>query len=163
MAINTAVPGEAACRRLAGKWAGIVSGAGAKWFCMVALVAGLSACASQFGPEEEESPKCAVRRLRASTISFEDAKNQFAEHFKLRSDTALVFAFHASVDSVRLARSVRSCFDFNKGFENNMFDLIDSNQILQRLIVSNFRDPDPHEAVGLFGDQYSEIFKNDIN
>ena len=129
---------------------------------LAALLVFLAGCAGQFGPAEGESMECAQRRINAAIISFEDAKGQFAEHFKVRSDTTLVFAFQASVDSVRLARSVRNCFDFRREHRNSAVHLIASNRALQGLIMKNFRDADPQTAIGLFGDEYREIFKNDI-
>ena len=129
---------------------------------VAALLVFLTGCAAQFGPAEGEATECAGRRIDAAIISFEDAKGQFAEHFKVRSDTALVFAFQASVDSVRLARSVRKCFDFEMGHRTFALNLIASNRALQGLIRKNFRDADAQIAIGLFGDEYREIFKNDI-
>ena len=129
---------------------------------LAVLLAFSAGCAGQFGPAEGEVEECADRRINASIISFEDAKGQFAEHFKVRSDTALVFAFQASVDSVRLARSVRKCFDFEREHRTSALHLIASNRALQGLIRKNFRDADAQIAIGLFGDQYREIFKNDI-
>ena len=140
-------------------------GARATFVCgaaLAVLLAFLGGCAGQFGPAEGEVTECADRRITAAIISFEDAKGQFAEHFKVRSDTALVFAFQASVDSVRLARSVRKCFDFERGHRTSALHLIASNRALQGLIRKNFRDADAQTAIGLFGDQYREIFKNDI-
>ena len=109
----------------------------------------------------EES--CAQKRLSAAEISFEDAKEQFVQHFKLRSDTALRFAYQASLDSTRLASSIRSCFDFDRTYVQLARDLIRSNRILRRLVRTNLRDTDPQRAIGVFGDRYREIFKNDIN
>lgn len=129
---------------------------------LAALLAFLAGCAGQFGPADGEATVCADRRINAAIISFEDAKGQFAEHFKVRSDTALVFAFQASVDSIRLARSVRRCFDFEREHRTSALNLIASNRALQGLIRKNFRDADAQIAIGLFGDQYREIFKNDI-
>ena len=129
---------------------------------LAALLVFLTGCAAQFGPAEGEATECANRRIDAAIISFEDAKGQFAEHFKVRSDIALVFAFQASVDSVLLARSVRKCFDFEMEHRTSALNLIASNRALQGLIRKNFRDADPQTAIGLFGDQYREIFRNDI-
>ncbi len=37
-----------------------------------------------------------------------------------------------------------------------------SNRLFQKLVVSNMRDQDPGVVVGLYGEEYREIFKNDI-
>ena len=129
---------------------------------LAALLVFLTGCAGQFGPADGGATECADRRIDAAIISFEDAKGQFAEHFKVRSDTALVFAFQASVDSIRLARSVRRCFDFEREHRTSALNLIASNRALQGLIRKNFRDADAQIAIGLFRDQYREIFRNDI-
>ena len=42
-------------------------------------------------------------------------------------------------------------------------ELIRSNRRLRRLIRQNLRDRDPQMAIGVFGEEYREIFKNDIN
>ena len=40
--------------------------------------------------------------------------------------------------------------------------LIRTNLLFQKLVVSNMRDQDPGVVVDLYGNQYREIFKNDI-
>ena len=130
---------------------------------LAVLIAGVAACTNGLPRAALQDESCVQRRLDAAVISYEDAKSQFAEHFKLRTDTALRFAYQASVDSTRLARSIKSCFDFDRSFIPVARDLIRSNRILRRLVRSNLRDSDPQQAIGMFGDQYREIFKNDIN
>ena len=41
-------------------------------------------------------------------------------------------------------------------------DLIRTNLLFQKLVVSNMRDQDPGVVVDLYGNEYREIFKNDI-
>ena len=122
----------------------------------------LAGCSSDFGAGLEFQT-CSRRRLDAATVSFEDSKGQMMEHYRTRSDTSLNFAYQASVDSIRLARSIRGCFDFDPAFKSEAVDLIRSNQILQRVIVSNMRDPDPGAIIGLFGDDYRDLIKKDIH
>ncbi len=130
---------------------------------LAGLIAGVAACTNGLPRAALQDESCVQRRLDAAVISYEDAKSQFAEHFKLRTDTSLRFAYQASVDSTRLARSIKSCFDFDRSFIPEARNLIRSNRILRRLVRSNLRDPDPQQAIGVFGDQYREVFKNDIN
>lgn len=134
--------------------------------CLVAsailLVMVLAQCATELGRRTGEQETCAKRRFDAAVVSYEDAKRQFSEHFRGRNDSALVFAYHASVDSVRLTRSLAGCFDFTENYRRQGTELIRSNQVLQRLVVSNLRDADPGAAIALFGDDYRDFMKNDI-
>lgn len=123
----------------------------------------LASCRTPFTQAQLLAQSCADRRLEAAGVSFADAKAKFAEHFKVRADTSLRFAFYASVDSVRLARSVARCFDFDFAHRVVAVELIRSNRRLRRLIRQNLRDRDPQMAIGVFGDEYREIFRNDIN
>jgi hypothetical protein len=130
---------------------------------LLATATGFSGCAPRFAARRLEEESCTKKRLAAAAISYGEAKDQFAEHFKVRSDTALRYAYLASVDSVRLARSIRTCFDFTPGFKREAVELIRANRTLRVLIRINLRDPDPQVAIGIFGGQYREIFENDIN
>ena len=130
---------------------------------LAVLISGVAACTDGLSRVASQGESCVRKRLAAAVISYEDAKSQFAEHFKLRTDTSLRFAYQASVDSTRLALSIRSCFDFDRSFIPEARDVLRSNRIFRRLVRSNLRDPDPQQAIGVFGDQYREIFKNDIN
>ena len=61
-----------------------------------------------------------------------------------------------------IARSVRSCYDFTREVKRDAIELIRINLVFQKLVMSNMRDQDPGVVAGLLGDQYREIFKNDI-
>lgn len=130
---------------------------------LAVLAIGLASCRTRFSQAQLLAQSCADRRLEAASVSFEESKVRFVEHFKLRADTSLRFAFYASVDSVRLARSVARCFDFEASHRVLAVELIRSNRRLRRLIRQNLRDRDPQMAIGVFGEEYREIFKNDIN
>ena len=130
---------------------------------LAALALGLASCGARFSQAQRLAESCADIRLEAAGMSFADAKGRFAEHFKLRADVSLRFAYYASVDSARLARSVRRCFDFEPAHRVLAGELIRSNRRLRRLIRQNLRDRDPQMAIGVFGEEYREIFKNDIN
>ncbi len=139
------------------------SRSGAGWSWLVAATLLLSSCGLQFGQGLQEPEVCSRKRLDAAIISYEDAKDQFEKHFATRTDTALIYAYHGSKDAVRLARSIRDCFDFEEIFKEEATELIKSNRMLQRLIVINLRDSDPQVAISLFSGQYRDIIKNDIN
>lgn len=126
------------------------------------LLAAVMSCAVDFG-QPVLVTQCSRIRLDAAIISYEDAKDQFAEHFQTRSDTALVYAYHATVDAVQLARSIKTCFDFSDGYKQEAIWLIRTNRVFQRLIMNNLRDPDPEVVIGMFGSRYREIIRNDIN
>ncbi len=64
---------------------------------------------------------------------------------------------------MRLARSIRTCFDFDDDGKRRAIELIRANRVLRILVIRNLRDLDPQLAIGVFGDEYREIFKNDIN
>lgn len=105
---------------------------------------------------------CAKDRMLLAYELQNEAKAQLAFYFKQRSESNLSYAYHASKDSMLVARSVRSCFDFNRNVKREALDIIRINRLMQKLVVSNMRDQDPGMVAGLFGDQYREIFKNDI-
>jgi len=130
---------------------------------LLALLVAAGGCSPRFTSRRLEDQSCQSRRLNAAGITYEEAKEQFAEHFKVRSDTALRYAYLASADSVRLARSIRTCFDFTQGGKVRAIELVRANRVLRILIIRNLRDLDPQLAIGVFGDQYRDIFKNDIN
>jgi hypothetical protein len=129
---------------------------------LLALLA-LSGCADTFTRGQLREVSCVRSRLNAAEISYEDAKNQFAEHFKSRGDSSLRFAYMASIDSSRLALSIRRCFDFDRSDIPEAKSILRSNRVFRRLVKNNLRDSDPQQAIGIFGDQYREIFKNDID
>ena len=123
----------------------------------------LSGCTDTFTRNQLREASCVRSRLDAAEISYEDAKIQFAEHFRSRGDTSLRFAYMASIDSSRLALSIRRCFDFDRSDTREARSILRSNRMLRRLVKINLRDSDPQQAIGIFGDQYREIFKNDID
>lgn len=105
---------------------------------------------------------CGQRRLQQSERYYEEAKEKLAKHFELRVDTALSDAYHDSQNSVLLARATRSCDDFDESIRRQAINLIKTNLIFQKLVVSNMRDQDPGVVIDLYGQEYREIFKNDI-
>ncbi len=130
---------------------------------VLAMLVFLAGCGPRFSVTRIEDDTCAEKRLKAAKVSLEESKNQFAEHFRLRSDLSLRYAYLGSVDSERLARSIRRCFDYQPDLKPRAIDLIRANRRLRRLIARNLRDLDPQLAIGVFDEQYREIFKNDIN
>ena len=142
------------------------AGRGVRGAALAGLVAGmlaLAGCVESFTVAQLQAESCVKRRLDAAAIAYEDAKSQIEEHFKLRSDTSLRFAYQSSLDSSRLVRSIRSCFDFDRSLIPQAREMLRSNTILRRLVRANLRDNDAQQAIGIFGDRYREIFKNDIN
>ena len=132
---------------------------------MLVLLAPLvvAGCADTFTRSQFREVSCVRSRLNAAEISYEDAKIQLAEHFKSRGDTSLRFAYMASIDSSRLALSIRRCFDFDRSDTRKARSILRSNRMLRGLVKINMRDSDAQQAIGIFGDQYREIFKNDID
>ena len=133
---------------------------------LAVLVAGmlvLAGCVDSFTVAQLQEESCVKRRLDAAAIAYDDAKSQIEEHFKVRSDTSLRFAYQSSLDSSRLVRSIRNCFDFDRSLIPQAREMLRSNSILRRLVRANLRDNDAQQAIGIFGDRYREIFKNDIN
>ena len=123
----------------------------------------LSACGDVFTRTQLLEESCVRVRLSAAAISYQDAKALFVEHFKVRSDRSLRFAYMASLDSSRLAVSIKGCFDFDRSFVNEAKSILRSNRVLRKLVKNTMRDSDAQLAIGIFGDEYREIFKNDIN
>lgn len=144
---------KGAARRLRG---GVLAG-------LLAGMFALAGCVESFTAVQLREESCVKRRLDAAVIAYEDAKSQIEEHFKLRGDTSLRFAYQSSLDSSRLVRSIRNCFDFDRSLIPQAREMLRSNSILRRLVRANLRDEDAQQAIGIFGDRYREIFKNDIN
>ena len=130
---------------------------------VLAVLLVFSGCGDVFTrtPLREES--CVRDRLTASAVAYDDAKSHFVQHYKARSDTSLRFSYMSSVDSSRLALSIRGCFDFDRSFVTEARSILRSNRLLRQLVRNNLRDSDPQQAIGIFGDQYRDIFKNDID
>jgi hypothetical protein len=105
---------------------------------------------------------CGERRIELALVMFDQAREQMARHFEQRVDSALRDAYQSSQDSLLLARASRNCLDFDEVIRREAIDLIRSNLLFQKLLVSNMRDQDPGVVVDLYGSQYREIFKNDI-
>ena len=105
---------------------------------------------------------CGLRRLELASAYYDVAREKMALHFRQRVDQALTEAYHASQDAVLLARASRNCPDFDELVRRNALDLIKSNLLFQKLVVSNMRDQDPGVVIDLYGARYREIFKSDI-
>ncbi len=123
---------------------------------LAALV--LAGCGGQIAPPEF----CAERRISLAMDMFDRAKEHLAIHYKQRTDSNLGVAYRASQDAVTLARASRRCRDFDLVIRRQAIDLIRTNQLFQKLVVSNMRDQDPGVVIDIYGPQYREIFKNDI-
>lgn len=145
-------------------WRGIGSpGAAGLLGAVLAVLLVFSGCGRSIQRRQIGDDSCVRSRLNGAVIAYEDAKLRFAEHFKVRSGTALRFAYMASQDSSRLALSIRGCFDFQRGHIGEARAIMRSNRVLRQLVRNNLRDSDAQQAIGIFGDQYREIFKNDID
>ena len=124
---------------------------------LAALLA--AACAPA---QRVEGIRCGERRLELAASFYEQARGKLALHFQQRVDSSLADAFHASQDSVLLARATRNCVDFDEVVRRQAINLIKTNLLFQRLVVSNMRDQDPGVVIDLYGAEYRDIFKNDI-
>ena len=120
----------------------------------------LSACEAQ--RVAAPSQFCAYRRVDLAYDLYDKARVDLAVHFKTRNDNALGASYQSSQDSSFMARATRSCLDFDEVVRRQAIDLIRANILLQKLLVSNMRDQDPGVVVDLYGEQYREIFKTDI-
>ena len=140
---------------------------GASWGRMarfgLGLVAGLLVTACTLSEPQLVLQSCADPRLDLASSLYEEAKDQFAVHFQQRRFTALNVAYRSSKDAVLVARSTRGCYDFDVVTRRRALSLIRSNLLFQKLVLSNMRDQDPEVVVGLFGEMYQDIFKNDIH
>lgn len=105
---------------------------------------------------------CAEKRINLAMEMFDRAKEQLAVHYKQRTDSTLGSAYRASQDAVTLARASRRCRDFDRVIRRQALDLIRTNLLFQKLVVSNMRDQDPGVVIDIYGPGYREIFKNDI-
>jgi hypothetical protein len=128
-----------------------------------ALLALIAALAAACAPTQRSTGlTCGQRRIALSDAFYTQAKDKLALHFRQRVDSALSEAYHASQDSVLLARASRNCEDFDEVIRRQAIDLIKTNLLFQQLVASNMRDQDPGVVIDLYGAQYREIFKNDI-
>ena len=132
----------------------------AKWALPAALVlvAILAGCAARV----RAPVYCGERRIDLAMLAYDQAKEQLAIHYKNRTDSALGAAYRSSQDSVFLARASRGCYDFDAVMRRQAINLIKTNLLFQKLVVSNMRDQDPGVVIDLYGPRYREIFKNDI-
>lgn len=126
---------------------------------VLALVLALGACAPT---EPRPAFSCGARRLELASAYYDLAREKLALHYRRRVDQALAEAYHASQDAVLLARATRNCIDFDEVVRRQAIDLIKSNLLFQKLVVSNMRDQDPGVVIDLYGSRYREIFKSDI-
>lgn len=123
-------------------------------------IAGLAAACAP--AQRVQSFSCGQRRIALSSAFYDQARDMLALHYRQRVDSALTDAFHASQDSVLMARATRNCIDFDEVIRRQALDLIKANLLFQSLVASNMRDQDPGVVIDLYGAQYREIFKNDI-
>lgn len=128
------------------------------WLLLPAALLALSACTGT----RVQPVFCAEKRLNLALDLYDKAREQLAIHYRQRSDSTLGTAFRASQDAVILARSSRNCLDFDEVTRRQAIDLIRTNLLFQKLVVSNMRDQDPGVVIDLYGARYREIFKNDI-
>jgi hypothetical protein len=119
----------------------------------------LAACA----PSQRVSAyRCGERRLELSATFYEQAKTKLALYFRQRVDSALTDSYHASQDSVLMARATQNCLDFDEVIRRQAINMVKTNLLFQKLVVSNMRDQDPSVVIDLYGGEYRDIFKNDI-
>ena len=112
---------------------------------------------------QQPAETCAQQRLDAANVFYQDAKNQFMAHMQERTEMSLQYAYHASTDSTQLAQAVRLCQDATPTLVVMANELMQSNALLRELVMNNMRDQDPEVAIGLFGMDYTEMFRTDIN
>lgn len=105
---------------------------------------------------------CAEKRITLAIEMFDRAKGQLAIHYQQRTDSTLGLAYRASQDAVTMARATRRCRDFDRVIRRQAINLIRTNLLFQKLVVSNMRDQDPGVVIDIYGPGYREIFKNDI-
>jgi hypothetical protein len=105
---------------------------------------------------------CAEQRINLAMDMFDRAKEHLAIHYQQRTDSTLGLAYRASQDAVTLARASRRCRDFDRVLRRQAINLIRTNLLFQKLVVSNMRDQDPGVVIDIYGPGYREIFKNDI-
>ena len=132
------------------------------WMFVLAAQFLLAGCLGD-GAQIDPSLACSEKRLNVALLVYEDAKQKYMEHIKTRSDSSLDLSYHTADDSIRVARSVRYCADFSETIKIRATDIILANKYLQRLAMSTMRDSDPSVAISLLGEEYREIYKNDIN
>ena len=132
-----------------------------RWVLPAALVAGLL-LAGCVGARTRAPVFCGERRMDQALLAYDQAKEHLAIHYQNRSDSSLGLAYRASQDAIFLARASRNCYDFDQVMRRQAINLIKTNLLLQKLVVSNMRDQDPSVVIDLYGPRYREIFKNDI-
>lgn len=134
-----------------------------RWACAGLLLLLAAVTAAACAPTRRAAgPPCGERRLELAAAFYDQAKAQLALHYKQRTDAALSDAYYASQDAILLARATRNCIDFDEVIRRQAIDLIKTNLLFQKLVVSNMRDQDPGVVIDLYGEEYREIFKNDI-
>ncbi len=103
---------------------------------------------------------CSQRRLEYSAALFGEARTQMARHYRERSAVSLHNAYYMSSDAIQMARSTRTCPDFNEVVKGQALNLIRTSRLLRILAVTNMRDPDPMVSMTLLQDRYADLFVN---
>ncbi|MDH4247390.1 MAG: hypothetical protein OEW39_06210 [Deltaproteobacteria bacterium] len=122
----------------------------------------LAGCATSPYGQRVKYQTCSDERLALAFALYGKARDELALHYRQRMDSALENAYQASVDSMLVARTVRNCDDFNTLIKRDALNLIRVNRLFQILVTSNMRDQDPGVVVGFFGEDYRDVFPNDI-
>jgi len=133
---------------------------GALWVALLALAP--AACTGPFVTAQRDDRGCVAPRLETASYLYDEARQQLATFFKQRNDSQLLNAYYASIDSVRVARTMRDCYDLTELDKEDAVDLIRSAILLRKLVVTNMRDVDPGVMQGIYRGRYREIIKNDI-
>ncbi|MDH5752520.1 MAG: hypothetical protein OEZ59_08895 [Deltaproteobacteria bacterium] len=129
---------------------------------LLMILAMLAGCTPQQLIRQGPGQTCAEERMSLAYALYNEARGQLAQHFRTRTESSLEKAFQASVDSSLLARTARNCESFDLLIKREAINLIRINRLFQTLVISNMRDQDPGVVAGLYGDEYREIFRNDI-
>lgn len=105
---------------------------------------------------------CSEPRLAASFDFHKKSREFFSSYYKTRKESELFFAWYASEDSVFMARSVRQCFDKRNKHFHAVQNILQKNQIIQKLISQNMRTDAQTQLSQLFLGEYRKIFVRDI-
>lgn len=105
---------------------------------------------------------CAEPRLHTSFDLHQKSKDFLASYYKTRKESELFFAWYASEDSVFMARSIRECVDKRNKHFHAVQNIMERNQILQRLIAQNMRSGGQTQVSELYLNEYRKIFVRDI-
>jgi len=131
--------------------------AGFAALCVGAILL-LGACALPTVAPPEPVQSCSRTRLDAAQQLFLAGRANLVRYYKERALFTLNAAYGFAGDTILMARSTRTCFDFDNRAKVAAVNLVRMGRQLRALAYTTMRDPDTQMAMTLLQEQYAEVF-----